>query len=156
VALLVAFLSTVATAQTEVTSLQLARSASVIVEGNITAKRSAWDADHHKIYTTVSLQVTQVHKGTAAAGPMQIRFLGGTVDDITLAIVEQPGFALGERVFLYLLPNYGVRDFPTVGQALGKFSVEVDPATGREVLVGEMGRFERDTVVREVQIEESR
>jgi len=126
------------------------------VEGTITAMRSAWDADHHKIYTVVSLQVARVHKGTIAAGPLQFRILGGTVDDITLVISEQPAFALNERVFLYLLPNYGVRDFPTVGQALGKFTIETDPATGREVLVGRMGRLERDAVVREVQAEESR
>jgi hypothetical protein len=81
--------------------------------------------------------------------------LGGSLDDIALVISHQPAFALNERVFLYLLPNYAVRDFPTVGQALGKFAIETDPATGTEVLVGQMGRLERDAVVRDVQAQES-
>lgn len=112
---------------------QLTRNAGAIVEGQVTAVRSDWTSNHTQIYTTVTLQVSQVLKGSISGSHMDLRLLGGTVDDITMMIVDQPAFEVNERVFLFLRPNYEVRDIPLVGQSAGKFRVEVD-ANGADVL----------------------
>jgi hypothetical protein len=112
---------------------QLTRNAGAIVEGQVTAVRSEWTSNHTQIYTSVTLQVSQVLKGSIPGSQMDLRLLGGTVDDITMLIIDQPTFEVNERVFLFLRPNYEVRDVPLVGQSAGKFRVEVD-ATGADVL----------------------
>jgi hypothetical protein len=134
---------------TPVSLNQLIRSASVIVEGDVVAMRGNWSPDHTRIYTTITLDVSQVHKGTLTGQTLDLRVLGGTVDDMTLAVVEQPHFKTGERVFLFLSPNYQTRDIPFVGGEAGKMSI-VPNATGADVLLGVNATFEKSDVTRNI------
>jgi hypothetical protein len=114
----------------------LARRAPVIVEGRVAAKRSEWNADGTKIYTIITLAVDEYHKGGLNENSLDIRYLGGSVGDITMAVMGQPTFALNERVFLFLGPDYTRKDQPFAGNAEGKRVISTDPVTGEDQLTG--------------------
>jgi hypothetical protein len=128
---------------------QMVRRSGTIVEGDVVATRGEWSTDRTRIYTTVTLQVAEVHKGSLPGGTLELRLLGGTVDDVTMAVIGQPRFEAGERVFLFLAPNHDVRDVPFVGGEAGKLRVVAD-ATGAEVLLGAQATLEKSEVTREI------
>ncbi len=127
---------------------QLTRRAAVIVEGEVTDVRSDWTPDRDRIYTTVTLRVSHVHKGNVPAATMSLRLLGGRVGDITMSIVGQPSFQSDEQVFLFLAPNFDRREIPFVGSEEGKLRVAAG-ATG-DVLLGPHQTFEKDDAVNEI------
>lgn len=128
---------------------QLTRNASVIFEGEVTAVRGEWNANRTRIYTTVSIRVDAYHKGDLGREVVDLRCAGGTVGDITMAIVGQPSFEPDERVFVFLRPNFEQRDVPVVGDAAGKLRMVTD-ATGADILLGPTQTFEKSDVVREI------
>jgi hypothetical protein len=130
----------------ELTIDQMTRRASVIVEGQVTSVHGDWNTDHTKIYTTLRLQVARYHKGSASPGTLDIRFLGGTVGDMALVVIDQPTFSPGERVFLFLSPNFDTSDTPIVGQYEGKLRMTTN-AQGQDVLLGSTQTFEKSDVV---------
>lgn len=113
---------------------QLTRRASVIVEGQVTAVNSTWNAAGTQIHTTVTMRVDTFHKGNLRQNQMQIRMLGGIVGNTTMVVLGQPTFAVNDRVMLFLKPNYDQHDVPFVGAHEGKFQVILDRATGQDVL----------------------
>jgi hypothetical protein len=138
-----------ATRLAEVSIDQLTRNASVILEGDVTAVRSEWNADRTRITTAVSIRVGQYHKGNLGRDVIEIRLAGGTVDDITMAVIGQPSFERDERVFLFLKPNFEQRDVPVVGTAAGKMRMTTD-ASGADILLTPTQTFEKNDVVREI------
>jgi hypothetical protein len=53
---------------------------SLIVEGKVIAKKSEWNANHTMIYTTNSVEVYKVFKGTLQKNVIDIITIGGAVD----------------------------------------------------------------------------
>lgn len=127
---------------------QLTRRAAVIVEGDVTDVTSAWTPSRDRIYTTVTVRVSQVHKGALGGSTLNLRLLGGTVGDVTMSIVGQPGFEPDERVFLFLAPNFERREVPFVGSEEGKLRIAAG-ATG-DVLLGPHQTFEKSDAVSEI------
>lgn len=115
----------------------LTRRAGVIAEGKVTAVRSAWNANQTQIHTTLTLEVERYHKGDLNKNTLDIRYLGGVVGNVTMAVIGQPSFAVNEDVFIFLKPNHAVRDVPFVGAHEGKFTVTTDPVTQIEGLRNE-------------------
>jgi hypothetical protein len=128
---------------------RLTRCAGVVVEGRVTAVHGDWNSAHTQIYTTVTLDVTDTYKGDLPSGPMQFRYLGGTVGDMTMELVGEPSFAPEEHVFLFLHPQYNEVILPVVGFNEGKFRVDVD-ARGVEHLVGVSGSIAKPEAVHSV------
>jgi hypothetical protein len=127
----------------------LIRNAGAIVEGRVQSVESAWNAEATQIHTTVTLEVRRSHKGPPEPDRLQIRMLGGTVGDVTLAVIGQPSFDAGESVFLFLSPLWERGTYPLVGGEHGKFTVATDPRTRREVLIrGEMEILKSDALGR--------
>ena len=112
----------------------LTRCASVIFEGDVLDVSSAWNQDHNQIRTRVDLAVSQCYKGSTRGGHINIQFLGGTVDEITMAVLDQPTFSPGEHVFLFLAPNHEDRDVPLVAGDQGKLLVTQDPTSRAEMI----------------------
>jgi hypothetical protein len=127
---------------------QLTRNASVILEGEVTAVHGDWNSDRNRIYTTVSIRVDQFHKGALTTQVVDLRYLGGTVDDVTMAVFGQPTFEPNERVFVFLKANFDQRDVPVVGNEAGKFRMATS-AQG-DVLLGPTQTYEKSDVVREI------
>jgi len=131
-----------------VTLDELTRSALTIVEGEVDAVSSEWNSSHTQIHTTVRLYVTEYHKGGDTRDVIEVRFLGGTVLDETLAIVGQPQFTVGEKVFLFLRPNWQAADSPVVQMEHGKFTVGPNKAGSGEILTNGAGAsYTRSDVV---------
>jgi hypothetical protein len=114
--------------------------ADLIFVGKVVNSRAEWRAvgANRIIVTLVKFQNEEVLKGNA--GPLvTLQFMGGTVGNVTLEVVEVPKFNLSDREVLFVKGN-GVRFCPIVGLFHGKFSVRKDEKSGREVLVTHNGR----------------
>lgn len=81
--------------------VNVTRKAEVIAEGKVTGIRSAWDRSHRLIYTTTTLRVDKELKGEVPSY-VTIKQVGGRVGKLRLIVSEQPEFAAGERVKVYL------------------------------------------------------
>ena len=88
-----------------VADTDLARQASVIVIGRITKITSAWDKDHEKIFTKLTLSVDETLKGKLKKHRLTVTQLGGIVGDIESWIDGNPEFTDGEKVLLFLSRN---------------------------------------------------
>lgn len=104
---------------------QLAKKADVVVHGQVLDQRTAWNASHSRIYTVTRVSVTDPLKGPHKAGAViQIRQLGGTVDDITQSIVGNARLTAGEEVVLFLNHNPKKGLHYVLGMAQGKYAVQ--------------------------------
>jgi hypothetical protein len=84
------------------TTQQLAGFADVVLTGTVVEVTSDWDRHVNAIYTYVTLDVIDVLKGDISAERVTIKQLGGSADGIVLSIVDQPSFAIGQDVLVYL------------------------------------------------------
>lgn len=129
----------------------LTRHASVILEGEVRSVDSAWNPERTRIYTTVRIDVREGHKGTLQGSTIELRLLGGTVGNVTMAVLGQARFRAGERTFLFLRPNFEVRDVPVVGLSQGKFELTRDARTNEETIASPMLVELKATVVETIQ-----
>ena len=123
----------------------LTRRAAVIVEGTVVAKESSWNDEGTQIHTTITLEVIECLKGEVTTDTLEVRYLGGTVGDITLAIIGQPGFVPDEQVVLFLVPSFSRRDIPFVGGHEGKFNVSTNTETQVDYLSSVSQRLQKTT-----------
>ena len=135
----------------QTTIADLTRNAALVVEGEVDAVSSKWNAARTQIHTTVRIFVTQYHKGGDGREVLEFRFLGGTVFDETLAIIGQPGFEVGENVLVFLNPQWEYADTPIVEMEHGKLTLR-DTTPGRELLVSGAGEsYEKSVVIERIQ-----
>ena len=100
-----------------------------IVQGRVTGMQSAWNPGHTQIRTTITINVSDVFKGTMPPnGALVIEQLGGQVGDMAMDVSDQPSFTVGENVILFLGAS-GIAT-PVVGLQQGKLTVVPDPSTG--------------------------
>jgi hypothetical protein len=99
-----------------------------IVVGQVESVQPHWNASHTKIFTDVSVRVTQALKG-GAGDRITLTQLGGEVDGVRYTIPGCPAFVRGEEALLFVWR--GTRGQPQVtGLAQGKFDIRRDAATG--------------------------
>jgi hypothetical protein len=97
---------------------------------DVMSVKSAWDARHERILTTVDLAVVESWKGPMApATHVSVVQRGGTVDDTEMIVFGMPRFAAGERTLVFLAgrPDHAF----VVGMAQGKRLVQREATTGR-------------------------
>jgi hypothetical protein len=132
---------------------ELVSQAGVIFQGTVTDVRSEWAGagTQRHIVTYVTFRVDERFKGNAGA-EYTIRLLGGTVGEETMLVTDAPKFEVGDRDILFV-ENNGSQFVPLVGIAHGRFRVDREQTTGREVVmtnerkpvsdVSQLGRNER-------------
>ena len=127
----------------------LARLSGLALEGRVESVASHWNATRTQIVTDVAVRVSEYVKGD---GPqtLKLRMLGGTVGEITMAVLGQAEFKPDEDVFLFLSPTWESGDFPVVQGEHGKFSVRIDARSGRKVLSAPAINVFGDEVVKAV------
>jgi hypothetical protein len=118
-----------ATAATLEDALSLAREAAHVVEGEVVAVESSWNAARTFISSVITVRVDAAHKGRLLPGTLRLRVPGGRVGDVGLTVSHTPLFDRGERVILLLDENPQAW-FPFAGDELGKLTVVADAATG--------------------------
>jgi hypothetical protein len=91
--------------------------------------------EHRFIYTYVTLEVSEVLKGsrTAPGQLIVLEELGGRIDRLIHHVPAVPEFEVGEQV-LSFLENRPEGLFRTYGMIQGKFRFETDARSGREIL----------------------
>jgi hypothetical protein len=132
---------------------QLVSQAEVIFQGAVTDVRSerAGAGTQRHIVTYVTFKVEDSFKGNAGA-TYSIRLLGGTVDGETMEVTDTRKFNVGDRDILFVENNCS-QFVPLVGISFGRFRVQREQTTGRDVVmtndraplsdVSQLGRNER-------------
>jgi hypothetical protein len=118
---------------------QLVKQAELIFQGTVTDARSVWEGEggQRHIETYVTFRVDDNVKGDAGAS-YTIRMLGGTVGDQTMEVSDAPKFKVGDRDILFVEHNYD-QFVPLVGIDHGRFHVQHDDTTGRDIVVNGEG-----------------
>jgi hypothetical protein len=112
----------------------MVRRSELIFTGRVTAQRCEWrrDGGRPSIVTVVTFDVDKVHKGRAGAG-LQLEFLGGTIGEVTMDVSSSPKFKNDERLVLFVETRRGNAS-PLVGFHHGRFNIERDVLSGREMM----------------------
>ena len=123
---------------------EMAERAELVFVGKVVGSEAEWQVagTNEAIFTLVEFYTEEILKGTAAAS-VKLRFLGGTVGGATLEVVGVPQFKAGDRVLLFVEGN-GVQFCPLVGVYHGKFGVQKDDKSGRDVVFMHDGKPLRD------------
>lgn len=113
---------------------ELVANAQVIFQGAVTDVRSQWvgEGAERRIVSYVTFQVEDPVKG-APGESYTLRMLGGTVDGETMEVTDSPKFKVGDRDIIFV-ENNGSQFIPLVGIMHGRFHVQKDKQTGREVV----------------------
>jgi hypothetical protein len=116
---------------------QLTRSSSDILVGKVQGVQSRWNTAHTKIFTDITVRVTDALKG-ANAPTVSFTQLGGTVGDLRYEVEGCPAFRNGEEALLFLWRDgHGVAQLNGLGQ--GKFEITRDAQGRRMVQRGATG-----------------
>ena len=140
---------------------EMTRGAAKIIEGRVASVTCAWNADQSQIFTHVTIDVQAYYKGgeapvakatglAAATTKLELKQLGGQVDDVGLLIIEAPDFAVNQDVFLFLSARTD-DGFPVFGMNEGFFEVVKDPAGGDATLRGESASASRRETIAAIQ-----
>jgi len=123
---------------------QLVGQAEFIFQGTVTDVRSVWEGEgaQRHIDTYITFQVQDNVKGDAGSS-YTIRVLGGTVGDETMEVTDTPKFKVGDSDILFVEHN-NEQFVPLVGIGHGRFHVQRDDETGRDIVVNGEGAPMRD------------
>lgn len=124
---------------------ELVDRAELVFAGKALESKAAWQlrGTNRVIVTQVQFEVEEVLKGNAGKR-ITLEFLGGTVGDVTLEIAGTPSFPAGESVILFVTRN-GIQFCPLVGFFHGKFIVQSEPKSGKDMVMTYEHRPLRDT-----------
>jgi len=103
---------------------ELATESSLIVKGKVVEKKSYWNNAHNRIWTDITIRVSEYIKGKGNP-VITFRVPGGTVGDTTLYVSDAPRWNVGEEVILFLNPDFY---YPVAGWFQGKYRIEGDVA----------------------------
>lgn len=101
-----------------------------IVRGTVVDVRPFWNEARTRILTETTVEIAEDFKGSGSPTVRVIQF-GGVLDDIRMTVAGALEWSAGEEVILFLEESLPGRHRVS-GFSQGKFSVERDPATGRE------------------------
>lgn len=123
---------------------ELVSEAELIFQGTCTDIKSEWigEGAEHRIVTYVTFKVEDALKGVPGDS-YTMRMLGGTVDGTTMEVSDAPKFKIGDRDILFVQHN-GQQFIPLVGIMHGRYRVQTDQATGREMLLTNHGEAVSD------------
>jgi len=129
-AILAALPCATSTAQTrEPAPEELAVRADVVAVGKVSTCAAHWNADHSRIFTTVTLAVDSYLKGNQT-GPLNILVPGGEVDGIGEIYSHTATFRKDEDVLVFVQKD-GRGNFTVSGGLGGKIVVTRDGQTGK-------------------------
>lgn len=113
---------------------ELVGRADVIFQGTVTDVQSQWTGEgaQRRIVSYVTFKVEDTMKGSPGDA-YTLRMLGGTVDGETMEVTDSPKFKVGDRDILFV-ENNGSQFVPLVGIMHGRFHIENDQKTGREIM----------------------
>jgi len=126
-----------ATSVREVSMDELLQQSQFVFEGRVTAIEASQNSQK-RIHTYVTFEITDIIKGEYPDNIITLRFLGGTVDDVTMVVSDMRLPQEGEHgiYFVESLERFQVN--PLYGWSQGHFIVERD-GTGSERVMTNRG-----------------
>jgi hypothetical protein len=123
---------------------QLVKQAEFIFQGTVTNAQSVWEGEgaQRHIETYITFTVEDNVKGNAGTS-YTIKMLGGTVGNETMEVTDTPKFKVGDQDILFVEHN-NEQFVPLVGINYGRFRVQRDEQTGRDIVVNAEGAPVRD------------
>jgi hypothetical protein len=123
---------------------QLVGQAELIFQGTVTDARSVWEGEggQRHIETYVTFQIEDSLKGNAGSS-YTIQMLGGKVGEEGLVVEGAPKFEVGDREILFVEHNYD-QFVPLVGIDHGRFHIQRDEETGRDIVMNDHGEAVKD------------
>lgn len=122
--------STVTSALMEGLSIKnLVKESDVIIQGVVENVDAMWSYDNKNIYTSATIHVEQVIRGTRLRKKITVEYLGGEIGDIGMGISDSPQLFEGEEVILFLKPEWSHNSrkhgvvYNIFGAAQGKYSI---------------------------------
>lgn len=113
---------------------QLTEQSSAVLLGTCEQTESYWSEGNSKIFTRVRVHGEQYLKGNLGS-EAEITIPGGRIGNTIYEVTDMPVFRQGEQVLVFLWNHPSGKQL-VIGGAQGKFSIEVDKATGKKVAVG--------------------
>ena len=113
---------------------ELVDQAETIFQGDVTNVKSEWvgEGAQRHIMSYVTFRVEESLKGNPGQS-YTIRMLGGTVAGETMGVSDAPKFQVGDKDILFV-QNNGSQFIPLVGIMHGRFHIERELASGREIV----------------------
>ena len=111
----------------------LVQQADVIVVGRVTAMTSSWNSDRSRIFTRVTLSVSQSIKGDASENSVTVTVPGGEVDGIGELYSHTARFKEDEDVVVFAAKN-SKGELNIVGGDEGKTTIRKEDETRRNLV----------------------
>ena len=83
-------------------------SSSQIIEGEVIAKKSFWDADHNNIYTANTIEIFKIFKGQISSDTVNIITAGGSVGNKIEVVTPSLSLNVGE-IGLFMLTTSNIK-----------------------------------------------
>ncbi len=107
----------------------MGRESSLVVSGTVQSILPFWNADHTRIFTKTTIEISETFKG-AAGSTVDIIQIGGVVGHVRMTVAGAAHWKQGEETLLFLEP-YGNGMYMVAGFSQGKFDINRDSKTGR-------------------------
>ena len=88
--------------QLKVSEKQLIDQSEYIVAGQVVAESSYWNPEMMLIYTDYTVEISEAVKNNPGTRVIIVRIIGGKIEDIQLAVTDQPRLKVGEDVLMHL------------------------------------------------------
>ena len=118
----------------ELTVREKVQASELILEGTVSSRVSAWNEDHSRIYTNVTIVVKEYLKGATTEKSVVVRHLGGEVGEVGEIYSEIARFEDEEEVLVFLRRDNPDAPYRLIGGAQGKYQITLDEDT-REQMV---------------------
>lgn len=105
----------------------------LVVQATVTSLRAEQN-DGRYIHTIVTLNLTDVIKGSWAEPTLDISFLGGTMNGMVLNVGGQKIPDLGQEGVFFIENPLHNQVNPLYGWEQGLFIIEIDPASGEKIV----------------------
>ena len=111
----------------------LLRSAAVVATAHVVTVGVGRDSETTAIYTYVTLEITELLKGTLEDRSITLKQLGGVLGDDALVVLDQATFSGGEDVLVFLEIRPRDKSLYTAALWQGKWTLDRDPATNERI-----------------------
>ncbi len=111
----------------------MANKCELIFEGHVTKSVSRYNQNRNNIHTYVTFEITEIIKGEYNENNLELRFTGGTVDGMTLAVSDMHFPKLGEEGVYFVESLSRKQVSPLYGWSQGHFLVVSDENGSKRV-----------------------
>lgn len=111
---------------------EVAGASELVFEGRVVGADVRPGPDGRRIYTYVTFQILDPIKGEASGETVQLRFLGGTLGDLSLEVTDMHVPQVGDHGIYFVESLQRPQANPLYGWDQGQYIVRPDPTDGQE------------------------